>query len=217
MPADNFKTGASPQSRPVPRRRRWIRRIVLTFIGLIIVLAAVVQAVLWSAIPKRIAIAQIQNLTSARTSIDSVSVSWFGHTTVRGVKLTLPLDDTPLVTIDALEIDHASIPMIALNESIDRVTIDGVKIDARQRDDGTWNFEQIDTGESSSTASAPSSFHLPELIVRKGTLALTQIGKPMVHVDEIDQIAMTIHIPGLLFLHGTNQGTNPGGSTRVEP
>jgi hypothetical protein len=127
-----------------------MRRVIRTIsIGLLIALAAlvvIVQVVLWSPLPKRIVIQQIQAQLGLRISAADLSTGWFGNSQLSRVSLGLPLSRDDFLKVKSLKIKHSNLIMLALGHvAVESVEIDDPQIAVTQDAGGQWNLQQVIT------------------------------------------------------------------------
>ena len=79
---------AAPRRKP---RRRWARRILVALLILIALVAVVTQVVLWTDFPRKLVLGLVEKELGLRVEAASLSTGWLGHTTLRDVRLSLPL------------------------------------------------------------------------------------------------------------------------------
>lgn len=135
------------------RRRRWLLRIPIILIATVVTIAILTQLFLWTDYPRKIAQAQVERILHVRTSIKSVKIGWLGHTHIEGVELTLPMEREPFLHIDQIDATHASLPLIAFDQEVSDVVINGVALTARQDAAGRWNVQQLIGGPGKPTTS----------------------------------------------------------------
>ncbi|MDB5294725.1 MAG: hypothetical protein JWO31_708, partial [Phycisphaerales bacterium] len=98
-PADHPQAAARPAVTayppPKPRRRRvkWLLRVTLALVVLLVLVAIVVQAVLMSDLPRSIVVSALQKALNVKVEAQTVRAGWWGRTHVGGVKMTIPLDN----------------------------------------------------------------------------------------------------------------------------
>jgi len=173
-------------SRKRQRILRWLLRLGVVVVTLILVLIVTVQIVLWTNTPERIAIAQIQNVLGARAKIDSLAISWTGHTKLRGLTLTLPLADAPVVKVDEVLVEHAFLPFLVFTQRVNRITVNGADIDVREDSTGKWNVQQLLPVTGQNTAEPLSTPDIPNLVVRNARLTITRADGRHGEVDGIN-------------------------------
>jgi hypothetical protein len=142
--------------------RRWVLRIFIGLVILIVVVIAAVQVVLWTPLPRRIAIQQVEKILGLRISAQSLSISWLGRTELRDVSLGLPLGTGDFLKVKALIIRHNTLFGLALGRaiSLDSIEIDDPVVEVVQDAQGQWNLQQVATllakAGGSNTAQQPA-------------------------------------------------------------
>jgi hypothetical protein len=140
-------TTAAPTT--APKRRsfawRWTRRLLIFVVGFVIVLVVLVQALLWSDLPRRIAVSQAQQVLGVRVAIDEVSITWGGRTTVSNLRVAAPSGDLdhPAVRVPTVVVDHTPIWGLPFAVDLHAVELREAALDIRQRPDGVWNVQEI--------------------------------------------------------------------------
>jgi hypothetical protein len=125
--------------------RRWLIRISIGVAALIVLVIVVVQLVLWSSLPKKIVLGQIEKELGLRISADSLSAGWFGNAELTNVTLGLPLQSSSFLTVKSLKIKLNSLIGLALGNAIavDSITIDRPDVVIVQNSQGQWNLQQV--------------------------------------------------------------------------
>lgn len=125
--------------------RPWTRRVIVAVILAIVLAVAGGQIVLWSDIPRRIALTSLERLLGMQVSADSLSTGWFGSSTLRGVSLSLPLASEPLLKAPEVRCDHTSLLAILLGGSIqiERLEILRPELTICEVARGRWNITQL--------------------------------------------------------------------------
>jgi hypothetical protein len=165
-----------PEPLPPPprrhRRRRWSRKLLFGGLILFVVVIVAVQIVLWSPLPKEIAEAEVQKELGAAATIESVSVGWFGTTRAKNVTLTLPMGQSPMVTVRELVIRHDFLPLMAFTQKVRSITANGVVLQLHQDREGKWNAQQLVENRPDDDDPDPqgSVLDLPDLAANDVTL-----------------------------------------------
>jgi hypothetical protein len=124
--------------------RRWFFRIVIGFAVLIAVVIAVVQIVLWSPLPKRIVLQQIEKELGLRITADSLSTGWLGKSELTNVSLGLPLSSQDFLKVKTLKIQHSSLIGLALGQVVVKsIEIEDPLVEVVQDGQGQWNLQQV--------------------------------------------------------------------------
>jgi hypothetical protein len=170
------RTSVAPAA-PAPRKRkrRWLIRIPIILIIFVLVLIALVQALLWSDYPRQIAESQISRVLNVHATVRGLKIEWDGHTQVEGLTITLPLSDEPILQVERVDIHHTPLSKLAFAQQVERVAVEGVKVDLREQADGHWNFEQlIASRPKSDTPSSRTGSDLPSLVARDVSVRVTR-------------------------------------------
>ncbi|MEM8874723.1 MAG: hypothetical protein AAGD32_10750 [Planctomycetota bacterium] len=146
--------------------KRYLRRLAVVMVLLLVivsVLLVAVQLVLWSGLPRDIAVSTIRAQTGLDTSVGAVEISLLGDVKVREVELTLPetavpvqagaprpadITPEPFARVEEISAKLPPLPLVAVQflagkPNVNLVDIEGITVDARQYDDGTWNLQRI--------------------------------------------------------------------------
>src|SRR5207244_9586800 len=98
---------------------RWVMRLLVAAVTLLIVMVVAVQIVLGTDIPRKMIIVQLQRSLGLRVAAEGASVSWMGGTTLRSVKLSLPLADQAIIDVPEMSVRHTILPLLLLGKSLD--------------------------------------------------------------------------------------------------
>ena len=163
---------------------RWLLRISLILLALIVVVIIVGQIVLSTNVPKRIVLSEVQKQLGLRVSAEDVSTGWFGHTTLSNVTVGLPLESDNFLTMPTLKVTHTWLPLIVVTQKLelDKLAIPEAKLVVRQDvKTGQWNLQQVAellarTGgkeQAKDQAASKSRPKLPSIDLEKATVLLT--------------------------------------------
>ncbi len=125
-------------------RRRVIRIIAVAAAAALVVLIAG-QAVFWSDWPRRLAARALADQLGLRVELEEMATGWSGATRVRGVRLWLPGEPEPFVSIDAAELEHTA-PLALLvggGFTLERLAIDRAKVRVTEDEAGRWNLQRV--------------------------------------------------------------------------
>jgi hypothetical protein len=212
-----------PRASPVPDPRRQARWPVWRWllIGLLTLAAALVLA-LWIGVeiirrgdrPRRLVIDELHRLTGMQVRLDAVHPRWNGHTTLTGLRLTLPLQADPLLTAQSLEVRHQ--PLLALlwsgEPQLRRVEVAGLELRVQPDEHGRWNAAQaMQLLAGAAGAPAPGGeADWARVELRQGTITVldaqgrTQLRSPFTlrfaPLQAMQQL--DVQLPGLLTLRG---------------
>src|SRR5687768_11367704 len=166
--------------------RRWSIRILIALLVLLIVVIGVTQAVLWTDVPQRIVLAQVQKQLGLRMEAKSVTTGWFGRTDLKDVTLSLPLAEESFLTMPSLEVGHTWLPWLILTRKveIESLELNDAALVVQQDEAGRWNLQDVlellaRTGGKQQatgalgTTTRPQQPKLPEVRLHKGTVTIT--------------------------------------------
>lgn len=142
QPADDDQK--TPPARP-HRARRWLVRILIFVVGVVLLVGIVVQLVLATSLPKSIVVGQVEKGFGLRMGATDVSTGWFGRTTLKGVKLALPLSDQSFVDVPEMRVRHTGLIAMMLGRPllIKEVALEKPIVYVRQDAAGRWNLEEV--------------------------------------------------------------------------
>lgn len=125
--------------------KRWTRRILLALLIVIVVALAVTQVVLWTDYPRRLVLNLVQRQLGLRVEAESLSTGWLGSTTLRDVRVSLPLADESFLSMPAMEIDHTALLPLAVTRKFE---LDGIELRepnliVRRDANGRWNLQDV--------------------------------------------------------------------------
>lgn len=125
--------------------RRWLLRISIGIASLLVLLIAVVQIVLWTPLPRRILLQQIEQGLGLRISAASLSTGWLGKSELQDVSLGLPLSSGDFLKVKTLVIHHNTLIGLTLGRqfTIDSIEIDDPVVEVLQDPTGQWNLQQV--------------------------------------------------------------------------
>ena len=138
---------------------------------------------LWTNLPRSIVLSQIEKQMGLRAEASSVSTGWLGHTTIRDVKLSLPLARQATLEVPTMRIDHTWLVGIILGRplTIEAVELDRPTLHAWQDPAGRWNVGEVaellartggkKQGQETAQRATPSApAKLPRLLISDATL-----------------------------------------------
>jgi hypothetical protein len=164
-----------PEARKAHRRplRRWLWRILVFVVGLALVLGIFFQIVLWTGLPRSIVVSIVEKGLGVRMGVTRLSTGWFGHTTLTGVRVALPLSpaDQSFLEIPEMRVNHTNLVALLFGSDITIKEVDLSKpiLHVRQDASGRWNVNEVtdlltrlagrnaagQTGQSSAVAALP--------------------------------------------------------------
>ena len=148
---DGTRLGArSTESPSRPRKargRRWFWRTLLIVLALLVLAVIAIQIVLWTTLPRRLVLDSVQKSLGLRAEAASLSAGWFGNTTLRDVRLSLPLSGPAESVLDVPELDvkHTWLPWLILGRPVEikRLELARPTIHVRQDAAGKWNVAEV--------------------------------------------------------------------------
>src|SRR5439155_5350977 len=108
-PAPATDNGPRPADKRGHRGRRWFLRLFLTVLVLLILAAIAIQLVLWSNLPKRLVLAQLQSQLGLRVQARSLTTGWLGNTNLRDVTLALPMAEQSFLDMPKMRVKHTTL------------------------------------------------------------------------------------------------------------
>jgi hypothetical protein len=139
----------APDRAPRERRRhpvlRFLLRAFVVVVILLVIAAVAIQLVLMSDLPHKIAIPIVEKALGLRIEAGSLSTGWLGHTTLKDVKVSLPLAQKAFFETSELKVDHTSLPMILLLRTVelDAIRLEKPKLIVLQDPSGKWNLQEV--------------------------------------------------------------------------
>ncbi|MFW6059563.1 MAG: hypothetical protein ACODAQ_05245, partial [Phycisphaeraceae bacterium] len=177
--------------------RRWSVRILLALLALAVLLIVIVQAVLWTDLPRRIVVDQLQQQTGLSVRLDAINVSWFGNATLHDLRVTPPLSSRHVLEAPRIEANHTSLPGLLFGRPlrIDALTLDEPTIHLREDEPGQWNLQRV--VEAIRGAQPPPDpervgpIALPALTVRDATLRIVAHDRPPYELTDVHLTGQT--------------------------
>src|SRR5688500_8279726 len=166
--------------------RRWSLRILIALLVLLIVAICVTQAVLWTDVPQRIVLAQVQKQLGLRMDAESVTTGWFGRTDLKDVTVSLPLAEASFLTMPTLEVGHTWLPWLILTRKVEikSLELNDAALVVQQDEAGRWNLQDVlellartagkqQVAGAEGTTRRPQRPKLPKVVVHNGTVTVT--------------------------------------------
>ena len=181
--AENGRRDVSPPRR---RRRRWLLRLVLGLLLLLVIAVVAIQLVLWSNLPKRLVLGQLQDQLGLRVEASSLTTGWLGNTNLRDVTLGLPMVEHSFLDMPHMQVKHTTLFGLLLRRpvSVDKIVLDNPTLYVRRDRAGRWNLQQVaelvarDAGKKPADESAKESRpKLPEVVLNEGTVVIQDYGR----------------------------------------
>jgi hypothetical protein len=125
--------------------RRWTRRILLIFLLAIVLVAIAVQIALSTDYPRRIVLAQVQQQLGLRIEASGMSTGWLGGTTLRDVRISLPLGKSSFLDMPEMSLSHtALIPLAVLrNFELKSIDLKQPTLIVQRDQNGRWNLQDV--------------------------------------------------------------------------
>jgi hypothetical protein len=166
--------------------RRWALRIAAGLGVLLILIFIIGEIVFYTDLPRNLVVNAIEKQLGLRITVKSLSTGWLGHTTLRDVAITLPLDDKAFLSVPTLQLTHSPLPWLILSGSLSvhEISIENPELHVVQDPGGSWNLQEVaqllaragGSKNASSDANAqvnPGIPQLPQLDVRNATFVIT--------------------------------------------
>jgi hypothetical protein len=183
--ADPRDENGHPPAAP-RRRRRWLWRLVIGTLLLVLILAVAIQLALWSNLPKRLVLEQLQSQLGLRVQASSLTTGWLGRTDLRDVTLGLPMVEQSFLDMPHMQVKHTTLFGLLLRRpvSVDRIVLDNPTLYVRRDQTGRWNLQQVAelvaraAGKKPADESAQNARpKLPEVRLTDGTVVIQDFGK----------------------------------------
>jgi hypothetical protein len=182
-PTPSAENGPRPAAAPPRRRKRhWLLRILFTVIVLLLVAAVAIQLVLWSNLPKRLVLSQLQSQLGLRVQAASLTTGWLGDTNLRDVTLALPMAEQSFLDMPKMRVKHTTLFGLILRRpvSVDLIALENPTLYVRRNAAGRWNLAEVSeliaraVGKKPADESARQSRpKLPEVIIDRATVVIT--------------------------------------------
>lgn len=184
--------------RPRHRARRWLLRAAVAVVLLLLLVIVAVQVVLWSNLPRSIVLRQIEREMGLRAEASSLATGWFGHTTLRDVKLGLPLAQESVLEVPEMRVRTNWLIGILLGGGADirAIELDNPRLNVWQGPDGKWNVAEVAellarTGgkkegqEEAQEATPTAPPRLPALLIRGATVVVTDNAQRRTTIEDV--------------------------------
>jgi hypothetical protein len=167
--------------KPRSRTRRWVTRLAVALLVLIVLLIVVAQIVLWTNLPRDIALNAVQKTLGLRVTAARLSTGFFGRTTLRDVSLALPLADESFLYVPTMRVSHTSALGLIFKRAVavEAIEIDGPSVVVRQDATGRWNLQEVADlltraggggASHAPTGSRPATVALPRVRLSNGRI-----------------------------------------------
>ncbi len=156
--------------------RPWLRRL-LVILALTLVAAVVAgQIVLWSDLPRRLALDALQRRLGLDVHATRLLVNWRGRTRVENLSVVIPLTGEELIAVPVLTVRHTNLPWLLLSRrlNIHAVRAEYPRLNLTQSTAGQWNIQAlIQTTRATDAPETEKRVSLPRLHVRGATVTVT--------------------------------------------
>jgi len=179
--------------------RRWILRIFIILLGLLLVAVVTIQVILCTDLPRRWATGILSQQLGMKVTAGSLRASISGKTTVRDFALSLPMEDSPCLFISEIHISHSTLPQILLRGSVTlhSVRIINPTVNIREDENGRWNVQEFASclRQFPAGKNRQRKVRLPELDIVNGASVVTNLSGCVENI-------------GPFYFHGTPQDLN---------
>lgn len=154
--------------------KRWIRRIFLILLVLLLAYAAVVLVILHTDLPRNLVLETLNEKYGLHVSIDSMRITYGGQTTIEKLSMSLPMEEAPILAVPRIVIKHTKIPFVLFRGfRLNQVRIENPIVNISQDQTGTWNAERLSYYFKTESLSGGKSFSLPDVDVTDATVIVT--------------------------------------------
>ncbi|NNM87676.1 MAG: hypothetical protein HKL95_04065 [Phycisphaerae bacterium] len=180
----HFPTDASPPAAR-PRRRVWLAILAILCIGLIFILVAAWLGglrLLNSASAHQWVLNRLQTRIGLRVQVKSIHIRWTGTTTMRNVRIAMPLHKHAFAIIPKLVFHHHNVLWILLTGELGLKALIATspRLTLRRDSTGDWNlptaWRDIRTawqaGSSHANSISAWSTNLPAIIIHQGAIQI---------------------------------------------
>jgi hypothetical protein len=173
------------------RFRRKLLLLIVLVCTLALLLAAVVQVVLWSDVPRQLVLAELEQELGMQVEATVLRTGWRGHTQIENLTLTLPLADRPFVEVPRADVRHTGPISLVLGRSlrVRSIELDAPRITIEEDEQGRWNVAlaaELLSGEESGEASSSSVSPWPDVTARGAVVSIEPSRRAAVTLDRID-------------------------------
>src|SRR6266404_2173469 len=204
---------------PPPRApRKWPRRLLWTFCGLLLFLVVAYFVVTSHFFLESFILPRVSDAIRATVTVGDSSISPFFKVTLDDVKVKTTVMEDPLLTAKEIHARYSLIDILRGNINVDDVTIDSPVIQIVQYADGSRNIDRVLKAMSSGKSSTPSTSSKPgpppqldvkNLLLTNATVRLVR--NSMDGTREVAEVANVVFKSGNLRNGGTakfNFGTD---------
>ena len=179
-------------------KKRWFRRILIGFAVLVVLVASIVQIVLWTDLPRRIVVQQLEKQLGLRLTVKSFSTGWLGNTQLSDVTIALPLADKAFLDVPTMKVKNTSLFGLMLGRSVDveAIELDQPHLSVWQDAGGKWNIQEVaellartaggTTAQQSAADSSSTSVQMPNVRLVDGVVSVIDIKKRTLEISPLN-------------------------------
>lgn len=147
--------------------KRALRFILLLTLLAALLAVAVLQFVLRTDWPRQTVERAVADATGMVVSVRSVDAGWLGRTTIGDIDLTLPLENTPILTIQRLVVDHGGLIGVLRHRTLCIAEADvlGATLNLRRDDQGNWNITRLIDAVRSAPSDGADAIPIPTVSI----------------------------------------------------
>jgi len=162
---------------------------------LLAIAVALTQIILWTSIPRDVALSKLQTQLGLRIQARSLSAGWL-TTTLHDVQISLPLAEQSVVVVPEMRVRHNWLPLLLLRgPDLKSVELDRPVLNVWQSTDGQWNIAEVmellgrsggkntDTARSATPSSPP---RLPNLVISDATVNVATAGGKKQQIGHVE-------------------------------
>jgi len=157
---------------------RWTIVILLVLIVLIAAAALTVHIILRSDMVGERVLGRLSERTGMNVAAQSFVVGWRGKTVLRGITVTMPLTGEVILSVDKLELSHATVPVLILGRPLHlrSVEVESPKLNLCQDENGRWNVQDVWTHLRAGFRERKPThgIELPQITVRDALIQITE-------------------------------------------
>ncbi len=151
--------------------KRWIRRIFLILLVLLLAYTAVVLVILHTDFPRNLILKTLNEKYGLHVTVDSVQITYGGQTTIDKLSISLPLEDAPIIDVPRIVIKHTKIPFVLFRGfRLKQVRIENPVVNISQDQTGTWNAERLSYYFNTESSGRGNNLSLPYIDITDATV-----------------------------------------------
>ena len=164
--------------------RRWLLRISITLLILLILAIIAVQVVLTTNLPRDLVLGEVQKTLGLQIGAESLGTGWWGRTSLHNVTLSLPLAGESFLRVKSLNVKHTILPAILFGRPVklQSLEFESPELMVRQDSSGQWNLAQVidlirragggQQATDKADAKKADRAEIPQIAVRRGTIKI---------------------------------------------